>query len=223
MNKIKINKLQQILDIQFKSQDLLIKALTHKSFDPDNNNEKLEFLGDRVLGLIISMKLIELYPNQKVGMLDKKFASLVNKNICLEVGKKLSLEQFILIGNSNKKTYTIENKIISDCCESIIGAIYLEKGYNLTKKIVLNYWKDYIKLSNINIVDSKTKLQELSLKYFKKLPIYKLVSHSGPHHKPSFKIGVKLKNTNYVYAHGSSKKDAEQLAAKKLLKLIDQS
>ena len=223
MNKVKINKLQEILNLKFKSQDLLIRALTHKSYNPNSNNEKLEFLGDRVLGLIISMKLIELYPNQKVGMLDKKLASLVNKNTCLEVGKKLNLEQFILIGNSNKKSYRVENKIISDCCESIIGAIYLERGFDLTKKFVLNIWKDFINLPNNNIVDPKTKLQELSLKYFKKLPIYKLVSHSGPNHKPSFKIGVKLKNTNYVYAHGSSKKDAEQSAAKSLLKIINQS
>ena len=95
----KLKKLQDNLKININNQTLLVQAITHKSFDTINNYEKLEFLGDRVLGLVISKKLIELYPNEKVGILDKKFASLVNKNKCLEVGKKLFLEKFIIVGN----------------------------------------------------------------------------------------------------------------------------
>tara|TARA_B100000686_G_C16656445_1_gene898473 strand:+ start:957 stop:1277 length:321 start_codon:yes stop_codon:yes gene_type:complete len=99
----KINKLENNLKIRFKNKDLLLNAITHKSYDQNKNYEKLEFLGDRVLGLVISLKLFELYPDQKVGFLDKKLASLVNKNKCFEVGKILELDDFILIGNSSKK------------------------------------------------------------------------------------------------------------------------
>jgi len=218
----KLKKLQELLKLKFKNEDLLLQALTHKSYDTKKNYEKLEFLGDRVLGLIISKKLIELYPGEKVGILDKKLASLVNKNICYEVGKILKLQEFILVGNSNKKLIKIENKIISDSCESLIGAIYLDKGFETSKKFILNIWDSFLNLSQETIIDSKTKLQEYSLKNFKILPFYKLVSNTGPRHKPKFKVGVKLKNTKFIFANGSSKKNAEQLAAKKLLNSLNQ-
>ena len=124
--EIKINKLQKILNIKFIDIDILIQAITHKSYNSKNNYEILEFLGDRVLGLTISKKLIDLYPNEKVGILDKKFSNLVNKKTCYEIGKKLKLNEFVLVGNSKKIVLKIENKIISDICESIIGAIYLD-------------------------------------------------------------------------------------------------
>ena len=94
-----INKLQDIIKIKFKNSELLKRSLTHKSHNPETNYEKLEFLGDRVLGLVISEKLLELYPNEKEGILDKKLASLVNKNKCYEIGKSLQLDKFVFIGN----------------------------------------------------------------------------------------------------------------------------
>ena len=99
----KINKFEEILKIKFKNNDLLTKSLTHKSYDPHKNYEKLEFLGDRVLGLVISKKLLELYPNDKEGILDKKLASLVNKNKCCEIGKNL---RFKLLRKILKKKST---------------------------------------------------------------------------------------------------------------------
>ena len=219
-NKIKI--IEDNLKVNFKDKKLLLQAITHKSFDSKTNYEKLEFLGDRVLGLTISEKLIELYPNEKVGELDKKMASLVNKNKCCEVGKLLSLDKYIAIGNSNKKKSKIEDKIISDCCESVIGAIFLDKGFDISRKFILNIWKDFIKKSDQVVIDSKTKLQEFSLKKFKILPTYKVISNTGPRHKPNFKVGVKIKNTKIIYAKGTSKKNAEQLAAKNLLKVINE-
>ena len=218
--KINYSKLQNSLKIKFKNLNTLKKCLTHKSHDAVENYEKLEFLGDRVLGLVISKKLIELYPSEKEGILDKKFASLVNKNRCGEIGTKLKLHDYILVGNLNKKNKTIESKIISDCCESLIGAIFVEKGFNYTEKFVLKIWDDKIKSSNVTQIDSKTKLQEYSLKKYKALPIYKLISNTGPRHKPSFKVAVKLKNSKFVEAIGSSKKIAEQSAAKELLKQL---
>ena len=212
----KLHTLQKKINIKFKSINYLKKAITHKSYDSLNNYEKLEFLGDRVLGLVISKKLIELYPDQKEGVLDKRLASLVNKNRCLEVAKNIGLEKFILIGNKSSKS-KIENKILSDCIEALIGAIYYDKGFEASEKFILNMWKSFINSSDVSIIDSKTKLQEYSLKKFKSLPIYKLVSSSGPKHKPKFTISVKLKNTKFFEGSGNSKKKAEQSAAKILL------
>jgi ribonuclease-3 len=220
MDKIKI--LQRKIKIDFKNEKILLQAITHKSFDPNNNYENLEFLGDRVLGLVVSKKLFEIFPNEKVGSLDKKLASLVNKNKCLEVGNLLNLKDFVITGNSKSSRNIVENKIISDCCEAIIGAIYLDRGFEVSKIFILKQWKNLINNSEITFVDAKTRLQEYSLKNFKILPIYKLVSNTGPRHKPKFKVGVKLKNSTYVYAIGSSKKIAEQSAASELLKKINQ-
>ena len=212
----KFNNLQKKINIKFKNLNYLKKSLTHKSFDPLNNYEKMEFLGDRILGFVISKKLIELYPNEKEGVLDKKLASLVNKNRCLEIAKIIDLEKYILVGNKNKKN-KIETKIVADSIEALIGAIFYDKGLEGSEKFILNMWKSFINSSDLTIVDSKTKLQEYSLKKFKLLPIYKLVSSSGPKHKPKFTISVRLKDTKFFESSGDSKKKAEQNAAKKLL------
>ena len=219
--EIKINKLQKNLNIRFNNTNILAQAITHKSYNSIKNYEKLEFLGDRVLGLVISNKLLQLYPNEKVGILDKKFSNLVNKNICYEVGKKLNLDEFVLVGNSKNNIKKIENKIVSDICESIIGAIYLDKGLKTVNEFILKAWKDYLKISNQTVIDAKTKLQEFSLKKYQSLPLYKVVSNSGPRHKPNFKVGVKIKNTKFIYSTGTSKKNAEQSAAYMLLKNLD--
>ena len=147
---------------------------------------------------------------------------MVNKNKCLEVGNSLSLKEFVITGNSKTSKKIVENKIISDCCEALIGAIYLDKGLEVSKSFILKLWKDLINDAETTFVDAKTQLQEYSLKNFKILPIYKLVSNTGPRHKPNFKVGVKLKNSTYIYAIGSSKKNAEQSAALELLKKIKQ-
>ncbi len=210
-------KLQKKIKVKFKNIELLKKAITHKSFDSINNYEKLEFLGDRLLGLIISKKLLSMYPDVKEGLLDKKLASLVNKEKCYEVGKKLKLDEFVLVGN-NKKNSKVEIKIVSDCIESLIGAIYYERGFDFVEKFVLNLWKVMLESSKITLIDAKTKLQEYSLKKFKILPIYKLLNTSGPKHKPIFRIAVRLKNSEFVDGAGKSKKIAEQDAANRYIK-----
>ena len=205
--------LQKKIKIKFKDSKLLIKALTHKSFDPIQNNEKIEFLGDRVLGLVMAKKLLEMYPDEKEGILDKKFASLVNKKTCLVIANNIGIEKYILILNSNKKKFKIEDKVLSDACEALIGAIYLDKGFNVVEKFILDLWKDQIDKSVITQIDAKTKLQEYSLKIFKSLPLYKLISNTGPRHQPIIKVSVKLHNGKNYYGVGKSKKSAEQSAA----------
>ena len=215
--KISYQNLEKKLNIKFKDKKLLVKSLTHKSYDNKNNNEKIEFLGDRVLGLVIAKKLLEIYPDEKEGILDKKFASLVNKKTCLQIAKKINLNKYILTLDVKKKRNIIEDKVMSDCCEALIGSIYLDRGYSSVEKFILELWSDNIKDSIVTQIDAKTKLQEFSLKRFKKLPIYKLVSNTGPRHKPLFKVGVKLIDTKFYFAEGNSKKDAEQNAAIKCL------
>ena len=186
----KLNSLQKKINIKFKNLKYLKNSVTHKSYDSKNNYEKLEFLGDRILGFVISKKLIELYPREKEGILDKKLASLVNKNKCLEIAKLIDLEKYILLGNKGKIN-KVENKILSDSVEALIGAIYYDKGFDYSEKFILNMWNNFINSSDLTIIDSKTKLQEYSLKKFKSLPVYKLVSSKGPKHKPEFTISVK--------------------------------
>ena len=215
--KIDYKKLERKIDIRFRDKNLLIKSLTHKSFNKINNNEKLEFLGDRVLGLVMAKRLLEIYPEEKEGVLDKKFASLVNKKTCLEISKTIELEKYVLVLKPKNRKNIIEDKVLADSCEALIGSIYLDKGYAIVEKLILNLWSKHIKNSVITQIDAKTKLQELSLKKFKKLPLYKIISNTGPRHKPLFKVGVKLINTNFYISEGKSKKDAEQNAAFKCL------
>mgnify|MGYP005669983909 FL=1 len=170
---------------------------------------------------MIAKKLLEIYPEEKEGILDKKFASLVNKKTCLDIAKKINLASYVKTFNPKNKKIKIEDKIISDSCEALIGAIYLDKGFTIVEKTILNLWQDHIEKSVVTEIDAKTKLQELTLKNFKKLPTYKLISNTGPRHKPIFKVGVKLPNTKYFIANGKSKKEAEQNAAIECLKKIN--
>ena len=219
MNK-KLLSLEKKIGINFKDKKLLVKSLTHKSFNSNENYEKLEFLGDRVLGLVISKTLLEIFPKDKEGSLDKKLASLVNRKRCCEISKKLNLDNYIMTGNAKSKKNIIEDKIISDACEALIGAIYLDQGFSAVESFILKFWKSFLNLNIKDPVDAKTKLQEYSLKKFKTLPKYKLLSNTGPHHKPLFKISVNINNSKSFNATGNSKKDAEQKAASLFLKKI---
>ena len=219
MNK-SVKDLENILNYNFKDKVLLQKALTHKSYDNNINNEKLEFLGDRVLGLIISSKLLEKYPNEKEGIIDKKFANLVNKSTCVEIAKKLNIKKFLYLGASHSNFKKTEEKIISDCLEALVGAIYLDGGFKASEDFVLDRWGLYIEKSVITKIDSKTKLQEYTLKKFKILPKYTFFKKKGPQHKPIFTTEVEIPNSKKIIGKGTSKKNAQQIAAKKLIETL---
>jgi ribonuclease-3 len=216
----KLKDLERIIKHSFKSGSLLSQSLTHKSFDNIQNNEKLEFLGDRVLGLVISQKLLEKFPEEKEGIIDKKFANLVNKKTCLSIARKLNLKKFILLGSSHKNMERSTDKIVSDCLEAIVGAIYLDGGLKVAQKFILNFWEFYLDKSVITLVDPKTQLQEYSLKKFKILPKYNFHKKMGPQHEPLFKTEVQIPNSKKISGAGSSKKNAQQNAAAKLLKIL---
>ncbi len=215
-----IYKFQKSLKIKVKNKDLLMNALTHKSANKNINNEKLEFLGDRVIGLVLAKKLLDLYPNENEGVLDKRFAALVNKKTCCLIALSINLQDFIIISDLKKKITINDEKILSDACEALIGAVYIDKGFNFVENFVLRLWKKKLALSNITILDPKTKLQEYSLKINKKLPVYKVVSSDGPKHNPMFKISVYIHGSKIFYGYGKSKQEAQQDGAKNLLKKI---
>ena len=217
----KIKELERIIKYNFKKTSLLEKALTHKSFDNIINNEKLEFLGDRVLGLVISEKLLIKFPDETEGIIDKKFANLVNKKTCLLIAKKINLKRFILLGSSHKKLERSADKISSDCLEALVGAIYLDGGLKPVEKFILNFWEEFLLKSTVTLIDSKTKLQEFSLKKFKELPKYVFFKKTGPQHRPLFKTEVQIPNSKKIIGIGSSKKNAQQNAAAKLLKILN--
>jgi len=215
-----LKELETIIKYSFNDHSLLNRSLTHKSFDNKKNNEKLEFLGDRVLGLIISKKLLEKYPEEKEGIIDKKFANLVNKKTCLLISKKLNLKKYIFTGSSHKNLDRSANKITSDCLEALVGAIYLDNGLKSAERFILNFWGIYIDKSVVTLIDSKTKLQEYSLKKFKILPKYTFYKKTGPQHKPLFKTEVQIPKSRKIIGIGTSKKNAQQNAASKLIKLL---
>ena len=212
---------QKIINIKFSNIKLLELSLIHKSFNNVSNNEKLEFLGDRVLGLILSKTLLKIYPNEKEGIIDKKLSNLVKKKTCAVIAKNLGIKKYMSLGGSYKDLKRSDEKIISDCLEALIGAIFMDKGIESAEVFILTYWNNYLKESDITQIDSKTLLQEYSLKKYKKLPIYKVYKQFGPQHNPIFKVEVQIPNSKKFSANGGSKKNAQQNAAEKLLNFIN--
>ena len=137
-----LEKLEKKIGLKFKNKKLLIQSLTHKSSDNEFNNEKLEFLGDRVIGLILSKKLFDLYPHVNEGILDKKFAKMVNRKTCCSISWNIGLQHYIRVAIDNSKITKKDEKILSDSCEALIGFIYIDQGYEKTKDIVLKLWKN---------------------------------------------------------------------------------
>ena len=217
----KISEFEKKIKIKLNNKSLLVKALTHKSANMNSNNEKLEFLGDRVIGIVLSEELYNLYPNVNEGELDKRLAVLVNRKTCCSIAWTMQIQNYIITGDKKKIININDEKILSDCCEAIIGAVYIDRGFDYVKKFVLKIWGKNIEKSNITIFDPKTKLQEHSLKKYKKLPLYKLVSSEGPKHRPVFKISVSITGSKKVLGIGKSKQDAEQNGASNLLKKIN--
>ena len=213
-----INKFEKSIKVKFNNESLLIEALTHKSANQIKNNERLEFLGDRVIGLVLSKKLLELYPNESEGVLDKRFASLVNRKTCRDIAWSIGIQNYLTMGNYKKNIEIKDEKILSDCCEALIGAIFLDQGFKIASDYVLRSWKQKLDKSDVTILDPKTKLQEYSLKKYKKLPIYRLVSTSGPKHNPLYKISTSIVGSKQFLGIGKSKQQAEQDGAAKLLK-----
>lgn len=213
-----LNQLEKIIKYKFKDSSILEQALTHKSLIGKKSNEVLEFLGDRVLSLIILEKLINIYPHDTEGVLDKRFSRLVDKNACFKVASIINLTEFIQLGNTEIQSKGNRKKsILSNCCEALIGAIYKDGGYDETRRFVLLFWDELFKNIELKPIDPKSALQEKLLKKHKKLPIYEVVGKSGLDHSPTFCIKVSFENYISTKAEASTVKEAEKLAATRFI------
>ena len=142
---------------------------------------------------------------------------MVKRKTCRDVAWRLGIQNFIIKGDKKKKITKDDEKILSDCCEAVIGAIFIDRGFDFVRKFILKSWKPNIERSDITILDSKTKLQEYSLKKYKKLPVYRLVDSTGPKHNPIYKISVSIIGSKLFIGTGHSKQEAEQNGASRLL------
>ena len=217
MNKT-IKDLEIIIKYSFKNKTLLNRALTHKSFNNDKNNEKLEFLGDRVLGLVLSEYLIKTFPREKEGILDNYFQKYANQENLYNYAKKINLHVFL----KTQKGDNLENNksILGDVVEAIIGAIYLDSGLKSCAKFIKKKIIDKELIHSKPLKHPKSILQEYSLNTYQTLPKYSILNKYGNEHKPIYEVSVSINNDNVVSAKGTSLKNAEEAAASKLLNIL---
>ena len=207
------------LGYEFKDESLLKISLTHPSFSKKNNYERLEFLGDRVLGLIISDEIFHSYPDDSEGNLAKKISFLVCKNTLIKIADELRLEKHFIISKNIKENSF--DSIKANSLEAVIAAIYLDSNFSNTYKIVKKLWNNCIQKINLDYHDPKSKLQEWSLKTNNILPVYEVKKKEGPDHNPIFTVNLKLNGKIHSIGVGKNKQDAEVMAAEKALKEID--
>ena len=228
ISKKKIYDFENLINYTFKNKELLKQALTHPSSHNDKNKkeltyefERLEFLGDRVLGLIIANLLYQKYKNFSEGNLSRKFSYLVQKNFLYQISRELFLVKILQYNfkKNNKKTIS---SILSDSVESLIGAIFIDGGYTASNKFIKKFWIKYLDIEISKTLDPKTALQEISQQIYKKLPEYKTIKKSGPPHSPEFTISLNVLDLNKIIAKGSSIREAEKNAANKALIIIDE-
>jgi ribonuclease-3 len=204
----------------FERPDLLIRALTHSSLSsatrPDN--QRLEFLGDRVLGLVMAEALLEQDKHAPEGQLAPRFNALVRKETCADVAREIDLGAVLKLGKSEMKTGgRRKHALLGDAMEAVIAAVYRDAGYEAAREVILRLWGDRIAKVETDARDSKTTLQEWAQARRMTPPAYVEVSRSGPDHAPVFTVEVRMDSGETARAEASSKRQAEQAAAKALL------
>ena len=219
-----IDKLEKQINYKFKKIALLEEALTHSSYQKNNlkinkkNYERLEFLGDRVLGLVLSEYLFKTFPKDKEGVLDNYFQKFANQDNLFNYAKKINLSKFL----KTQKGDNLENNksILSDVVEAIIGAIYIDIGLNNCKNFIINNIIDKNLIYSKPQKHPKSILQEFCLLQYNTLPKYSILNKSGNEHQPVYEVSVDVKNHDMVSATGANLKKAEEAAAIKLLNIL---
>ena len=221
---MKVDEFEKKINYKFKNKSLIDLAFTHSSFKnkKNKNYERLEFLGDRVLALVISEDLFLKYPNEDEGALSKRLSDLVSKQKLLEVANEISIKKMLKIDQFEKKNLKLKKNIsiLSDVCESLIGAIYLDSDLENAKKFISKYWKKKISKNILPPQDPKSLLQEVAQKKGLNLPKYILKNKEGPPHNPRFEVEVFLKGIRKFSAIAKTIKIAEINAAKKMVDYI---
>ena len=219
-----VEDLEEILEYKFKNNLLIIEALTHKSYKQPYDNERLEFLGDAVLDLIVGEYLFFKFPKADEGKLSKIRAALVNENGFDKLARSINLGKYIYLSNAEENNGGREKaSLLSNAFEAIIGAVYLESGLIKAKEIAITLIEKNHKEISLDSLfrDFKTSLQELTQARFGETPIYNVVASRGPDHLKEFEVAVIIEGKEYARAAGKSKKIAQQEAAQMALKLLN--
>ncbi len=212
-----IEKLEKALGYRFKNQTLITEALTHKSYKRPYNNERLEFLGDAVIDLIVAEYLYKKFPNSDEGILSKTRASIVNEQGLAKLAAMISLGEFLFISNAEENNDgRKKSSLTSNAFEAVMGAIYLESGLKAVEKIVIDILQEAYPRIDLETLskDYKTALQEMTQSLEGVTPEYEMIGSRGPDHKKMFEVQVSLHDRPLAKAVGKSKKDAQQKAAK---------
>ena len=197
------------LNYSFVDEALLHRALRHASLDVDDDNEHLEFLGDRVLGLVIAEELLARYPQEKEGDIARRQAELVSRRICAEIAAEIKLDLVIRCDPGQRGGGDMPARnILANGCEALLGAIYLDGGLPAVAKVILGLWRARL--------DAQTELQEWAMKRKHSMPAYEIVSQTGPAHAPTFRVSVTVSDIT-TEGEGASRRLAEQAAAAKCL------
>lgn len=223
MSNNSLEKLQKVIEYQFNNLEVLISALTHKSYAAEtgfkNYNERMEFLGDSILSAIVVEYLYEKYPEEMEGKLSQLKSQIVSSANLSQWAKGINLGVFLLLGRSeNTKEARERESMLCDAFEAVVGAIYLDGGFDNAKKFVLKFLNNQKEIIN---TDYKSRLQEVSQAVYKELPEYEIIKETGPDHYKNFEAAVYVKNKLLGKGVGHSKKEAQQAAAEKAIKNIN--
>ncbi|QQG37345.1 MAG: ribonuclease III [Micavibrio aeruginosavorus] len=218
-----LEQLQSRLGYRFKEPSLLVAAMTHASMGPGSNYERLEFLGDRVLGLVMASWLYETFPGEVEGDLAKRHAALVQGALLAEIAREWSLGDALILSDAERGAGGADNEnMLADGFEALLGALYLDAGLAFCHDFIRRSWGERIRLMVTPPQDPKTALQEWAQGRGYPLPLYELVNREGPDHAPNFLIRVAVQGYPPAEAEGSSRRSAEKAAARQLLSRLEQ-
>lgn len=219
--------LNDALGHEFSDPGLLAEALTHRSAaGPGTSyrfgNERLEFLGDRVLGLVVAELLLDVFPDEAEGALARRFTGLVRREALADVAATINLGRYVVFAEGEVSAETRRNQNIqADTCEAVIGALFLDGGLAAAQQFILTYWRPLMQAHGTPARDAKTRLQEWAQGRALPLPEYREVNREGPAHAPAFTVEVSVAGHDPISGQAASKRAAEQAAAARLLGMID--
>ena len=224
--KLALQRFSERLGHQFSDESLLQKALTHASSSnkKDNDNQRLEFLGDRVLGLVISQALFEADLTAREGQLAPRFNALVRKEACAEVAEQIDLGDALMLGRSEMRSGGRRKvALLGDAMEAVIAAVYLDAGFLTAQSLVLRLWGERVYKAESHVTDPKSALQEWAQGRGLPTPIYTDISRTGPDHQPLFTVEASLTNGKMARGKAASKKAAQVQAASALLEKVKET
>jgi len=215
-----VSAIADILDHRPADPKMFERALTHGSFGGETY-ERLEFLGDRVLGLVIAAWLYERYPSEPEGKMSRRYNALVTREACAEVGRAIDLPRHIRLGKQAREDHAnLSDNVVGDVVEALIGALYLDAGLECAQAFVRKHWAPFLDDQKRAPMHPKSGLQEVAAARNLGVPAYEIVSRFGPHHAPRFRVKVSLGRHGEAEAEGDSKQEAEKQAAILLLEKL---